>query len=108
MEIWATSYNPFIMGGNPHQPVKSDVPVDGPYDLGMGYEGYLATSPDSGAFVVEATSGGIVGRSLETVREDIAQGDPALMVKQVENGRKERDRARTITPEEFWKGFRKK
>ena len=108
MEIWGTSYRPFALGGDVHQPVKCDVPVEGPYELGLGYEGFLVNTTDDRTFVVEAASGGIVGETLEQVREDIAQGDPEMMKQQIKDGLEQRDRARKIEPETFWSDFKPK
>ena len=106
MEIWTLQYRPFIMGGDVHQPVKCDVEVDGPHDLGGGYQGYIATAPDGRTFVAEATSGAIVGPTLDEVRRDISQADPAVMAKQVAQGLSDRATAPILAPDEFWKSFR--
>ena len=106
MEIWTLQYRPFTMGGNVHQPVKCDVEVDGPHDLGGGYQGYIATAPDGRALVAEATSGAIVGPTLEAVRSDVADADPAVMADQVAKAIAQRASAAVLTPDEFWKSFR--
>ena len=102
MEIWTLQYRPFTMGGKVYQPAKCDVEVDGPHDLGGGYQGYIATAPNGRTFVAEATSGAIVGPTLEDVRGDISQADPAVMAEQVAKAIAQSATAAVITPEDFW------
>lgn len=58
---WTRQYEPFRLGGNLHTAICADLPCSGPFELGHGYEGYVAISPLTGKMhVIEACSGGLV------------------------------------------------
>ena len=102
MKVWTKQYRPFVMGGDVRRNIRCDLPAEGPHDLGQDYLGYIVTSPGGRTFVAEKNSGAIIGDTLEAVRQDIREGDPALMARQVEEATKARDEAVTVEPEEFW------
>jgi hypothetical protein len=82
------------MGGSVNYVLACDLECTGPHKLGKGYEGYLATAPNGKTFVGEATTGAIVGDTLESVRADIKAAKPAVMREQVKNAADEMKRAR--------------
>lgn len=92
--LWTYGHRPFMMGGSVNYVLACDVECTGPHKLGKGYEGYLATAPNGKTFVGEATTGAIVGDTLENVRADIESAKPAVMRKQVKNAADEVKRAR--------------
>jgi len=102
IKIYTLRYTPFVMGGKIWQPVTTEVEADGPHELGSGYNGFLVTSPTGKTFVVEATSGALVGPDLKTVKEDIRIGDPNMMKQQVAEGKIKCNQARWLDPDEFW------
>lgn len=104
LTIWKRGYSPFMLGGEVNRPIKTTVDVVGdPIKVGKGFEVYEVKSPDGRTFIAEATSGGIVGDALEQVMEDIEAGDPEFMRKQVKEAFLERERARPVTVEEFFR-----
>jgi hypothetical protein len=102
MKIWTMGYFPFTLGGDVHRPICCDVEVSGPHDLGFGYQGYVATSPNGRTFVAESETGAIVGPSLSDVINDISQGDPSIMRKQIEKAHETAKRAEELSPDRFW------
>ena len=102
VEAWNWGYFPFSLGGPPHRRVKATLPAEGPFDLGGGYQGYLITSPQGKTRVAEATTGAIVGDTLEQVRDDIAQGDPEIIAQQVAKAADDGEQASNISAEQFW------
>lgn len=106
MRIWTEAYRPFIMGGDCNAPIICDVPVTGPFDLGRGYQGFLAVSPNGKTFVAESFTGAIVGSTLNGVREDIEDADAMVMEEQIAHARKRVLQAATVSRDEFWKMLR--
>lgn len=106
MKIWTKAYRPFIMGGDCNAPIICDVPVDGPFDLGVGYQGFLAVSPNGKTFVAESITGAIVGSTVDGVRKDIKVGDKAVMERQIAQAKELVLRADTVSQDEFWKLLR--
>lgn len=102
MEIWTADYQPFILGGDCYAPIMADVPVSGPFDIGHGFQAYLAVAPNGRTFVAEATTGAIVGPTIKKVREDVASGKKRFMDQQVAEAKELRQRARTVTPDHLW------
>lgn len=104
--VWTAAYTPFMMGGNVNAPIATKVEVSGPFDLGGGFEGYLAVSPKGMIHVVEAETGAFIGTNIDKVKADVAAGDPTIMRKQITDAAKEFKKANHITAEEFWGRFR--
>jgi hypothetical protein len=91
-----------MMGGNVNQPIATEVDCSEEFDLGKGFKGVIAVSPNGKTYVVETTSGGIVGNSVDDVKADIASAsnDLAEQVKgEIERGKT----ADLVKPDEFWK-----
>ena len=100
--IWTRSYNPFIMGGNPHAPLGCKA-KGLPVSLGMGFKGLVVTTPKGNIVVAELETGAIVGKSVEQVKEDIREsGDKALMQQQIEDAKVMMRDLRVVSAEEFW------
>lgn len=102
MRIWTMGYFPLILGGNVWQPICIETEVIGPFELGEGYKGFVATAPNGKTFVAEERSGGLVGPDIKTVREDINTGDKSIMEQQVLDSIEKGKNARELKPEEFW------
>lgn len=103
MDIWTWATFPFVMGGPIRQAVKTDVePASGPHDLGQGYAGYLVATPAGNTRVAEATTGALVGDTLEDVRRDVAEASSDTMRDQVAAAAEHARSARTIPTDEFW------
>jgi len=107
MEIWIHCYEPFIMGGDVHAPVMTEMPVAGPFDIGAGYRGFIVIAPSGKTFVVEGVTGAIVGSTIEQVRADIATAVRENMAIQIRDAEKWASQARMVKPEEFWKHVNK-
>lgn len=107
IRIYVRAYRPFILGGNVHAMLALNTVATGPFDLGKGFKGYIVTNPKGQTYVAEATSGGIVGASIEEVRADIeACTDVKMMEAQIDECRKNSDGACTVSETEFWKGMK--
>lgn len=102
VKVFTRDYRPFILGGDVHQPMAAEIAASGPYALGKGFSGYLIKSPKGKTFIAEATTGALVGPTLEEVRADIKAGKKSVMTKQVEQARELAARARTVSANEFW------
>jgi hypothetical protein len=107
MLVWKQSYRPFLLGGNLRAPMSATLPVMGPFDLGGGYQGFLALHPENNStYVVESITGGIVGSSLEAVRNDIATAKTEVMEKQIEDAKKQVAEAYTVSAVDFWRSLK--
>lgn len=105
--VWTNGYSPFIMGGDVHGPIGTEIEVGERFDLGRGFFGYLVASPISGkTYVAEATTGAFVGPSLKVVRADVESGEPEDMREQVEEAAERRKKVRMLAPDDFWKRFK--
>ena len=100
--IWTRGYRPFVMGGSVHYDLGCKTTCEGPFDVGRGYSAWMATAPNGNKFVAEATTGAIVGGSLEQVREDIKTGDPELMKKQMADAKQRVKDVEEKDPAFFW------
>jgi hypothetical protein len=106
MKIWTEAYRPWIMGGDCNAPISCEMDVIGPFDLGKGYQGFLAISPLGKTFVAEGETGAIVGSTIEDVCNDIKTADEAVMEKQNAKARERVLYATPVTQDEFWKLLR--
>jgi hypothetical protein len=102
MKVWMIGYFPMTMGGKVHRPIICDVPVEGPFDLGAGYTGYVVRSPGGSVRIAESITGAVVGPDLETVRQDVAEAVVGVMAEQVEQAKGTVKSAQAVTPEQFW------
>lgn len=102
MKVFYYNYRPFIMGGSPHQYVACDVPVEGPHDLGKGFEAYTVTTPSGRLFVIEATTGAVISDSLQQAQKDVEDGDSHTMNQQIEKAKEWMQRTTTVAEEQFW------
>ena len=105
MRIWTSAYHPFIMGGDVHQSICTEVSVLDVIDLGKGFKAFVAVAPNGVNFIVEEQSGGIVGDSLEAVRQDVKEGDINFIKEQIASETERGRSARMISPEEFWQSL---
>lgn len=87
----------------------TETEVIGPFDLGLGFQGYVAVSTLTGkTYVAEATTGAIVGPSLEQVKADIKDcGDKKVVQQQVDEAATLKKRARRIPAAMFWEKMAK-
>lgn len=106
LKIWTEAYSPFIMGGDVNAPIATEVEVGEPVVLAEGISVYLITSPTGSTYVAEATTGAFVGTSMEQVRADVEDADPAVMKQQLEAASERVKKAEMLEPERFWSRFR--
>ena len=102
--IWVTGYNAFVMGGSTNYIFGAELKAL-PVSLGKGFKGLVVTSPNGTVRVAEFETGAIVGDSVEQVKQDIREGDKALMLNQVKAAQQQLDTWRKViakSPEEFW------
>lgn len=101
--IWTHAYNAFVMGGDPHAPISATIEVESePVPLGKGFEAYVIQSPNGETYVVEKTTGAIIGQCLEEIRADVATATLDFLNKQIEAGHESARRRRAISAEDFW------
>lgn len=102
LKIWTRAYRPFILGGNCHYQLSTTVEVDKAVSLGKGFKGHIVTAPNGETLIAEATSGGLVGPDLKSVRKDVKEGPKEVMVEQIAEGVKLREKSEEVEPEKFW------
>jgi len=105
MIIWTYFRNPFILGGRVNQPTGCEIEVKEEQYLGQGYCGYEIITPKGNTIVVEKTSGAIIGDSINSVRNDITEGSPEVMKKQIEYACEELKSIKLIDQDEFWNTY---
>lgn len=104
MRVWTRAYRPFIMGGNPHAPICCELEPEGTvHSLGKGIQVVLVVSPNGKSAVVEVQSGGVVGTSLELVRQDVSEADSEVMQEQIAQSIETAKIAVAVEAEEFWR-----
>ena len=92
------------LGGTPQTKlIATQLEVEGPYDLGKGYSGFIAKSPKGETFVVDRSTGGFVGGSLEAVRKDVKQARANVLKKQMAQQMEIAATATLYKPWNFWK-----
>jgi hypothetical protein len=105
--IWTRSYNPWVLGGNPHAPIGCEV-SGFEVSLGRGFRGFVTTSPKGRIIVAELETGAIVGYSVEQVKEDIQTGGSvAGMKQQIQNAKALMRDLHVVSPEKFWSRYDK-
>jgi hypothetical protein len=104
--IYAPNYQPFRLGGNVHAPMSCQVEALGPYPIGKGFEGFLVVSPFGKTYVAEKESGGLIGPSLDSVREDVESAELKVMKEQVQEAVRISKTAEPVSTEEFWERMR--
>lgn len=99
---WSMFYFPFTMGGDVWQAAGAEVECDEPIWFN-GHALAVCRGPDGASCVVEFTTGAVVGQDLLRVKADIAEGDPEVMKKQIDEANKLRKSARKVEVDHFWK-----
>ena len=119
MYVYTKFKEHFRMGGELWHPHKADVgepleQYDFPDAAGVKRKIAVFQNPMTGYFhVAERESGGLVGFGKEiglaiaAVVEDLATGDASIIDGQIEKAKREMAQAKEVTPEEFWRGFKK-
>lgn len=89
VKIWSEFYFPFVMGGSVWQPAWTWAEAEDPTEPhGRGFFVQKVFGPIGQSRIIEASSGAIVGKTIEQVSQDILEADPAVMQKQVEDARR--------------------
>lgn len=103
MKIWRPSYNPFGFGSC-HKPICTEISDNTPkIDVGLGFKVVVITYGTK-TYVFEVESGGLVGASLEEVKEDVAySGNAELMRQQIEKAKEKGNTAQKVSFEQFFK-----
>lgn len=107
IRIFNRAYRPFIMGGDVHGFISTDVDVTETFIVNDFITLYEVRGPDGKTAIVEAISGGIVGNSLNKVLKDIETAEPDVMKEQIKGACEMAKRADHVSETEFWKYFRK-
>lgn len=106
MRIWTEAYRPLIMGGDVNAPISTEVEVGEPIDVGSGIRVYLIVAPNGNEYVAESVTGAFVGISIEEVERHIAEGDPEVMWKQIEDAKERVKKATPLDNATFWSMLR--
>lgn len=109
--VWTKAYRPFILGGRCNGEIATkieDGQYTGPYESNHGIKLYIVPNPlnPSKTHIVEGECGAFVGTDINEVLNDINSADVDVMKQQIEQGKKQRDRADHITNEKFWSLFK--
>lgn len=99
--IWTEAYRPWIMGGDVHQPVGTEV-GECEYVTVEGIALLIVTAPDGRTAICDEASGAIVGSNLNEVASHIEDGDPGVMQKQLADARKRRECVDVLEEDTFW------
>ena len=108
MRIWTEAYRPFLMGGDVHAPVSTEMEMelDGLIDIGHGLQAYLIVDPEGQTHVAESTTGAFIGTTIDQVRADLEAADPEVVRQQIEDAKERVKKADYIEPEQFWSLFK--
>ena len=106
LDIWTYGYYPMTLGGPVRRPIKTSVSVGKPADIGAGYSAHLIDTPSGATVVAEASSGALIGPSLDAARADVASANPKTMAEQIADAIEKRDRASRLEPYEFFRRLR--
>ena len=105
MRICRNSYNPFQLGGNLNKQIATEIENPEFQSLGMGFRGVYIEENGKG-YVFEKESGGLVGDTLEQVRDDISKcGDIPTMCEQVLSTIESFKNAQLVTYKQFFSLF---
>ena len=104
MFVWKRTYSPFVMGGNVNRNIKTEINENDftIIDLGKGFKGiFIEKGKSKGVYEIE--SGGLIGDTVQDVKEDIAAcEDISFMRKQIEEAKEEGAKAVVVSNEEFF------
>ena len=106
-QVWNYFYEPWAVGGDVWREVKAEVFVTGPYNLGKGYTCFIYQPSDDGCYVVEATTGAVIGgaatleEALKEARKDVEDGDAVVMARQIEQSAAQVANAHVAGEDEF-------
>lgn len=106
MLIWTEGYRPWIMGGDVNAPLGVEMDGGEPINIGHDIMVHEIKFSDGRTAIAEATTGAIVGTDLQTVRDDVAATDPAVMQQQVQAAGQRVSRVQRLSESEFlrmWK-----
>lgn len=104
LRVWTRGYRPFILGGNVHAPLATDLEVHKAFKIGRGLSAYVVINPVSGqTHVAESTTGAFVGDTIAAVRKDMEDADPKVVKEQMKWAAKKAKKARVVSTEEFWR-----
>lgn len=106
MKVYTRGYRPFIMGGNCHYFLATEVEASKPFDVGQGIQCRLIVAPNGRMFCAEAETGAIVGDGPDDVKRDMAEADPDVVLKQMAQARLDSAAAEINPPDEFWRLMR--
>lgn len=105
MRVWTKARVGSIwsLGGTPSTKlIATQLEVEGPYDLGKGYSGFIATSPKGETFIVERSTGGFVGGTLAEVRKDVKKAKAEVLAAQMTKQMEVAATAKLMKPKSFW------
>jgi len=102
MKVWTKAYRPFIMGGNVNADVVADIQLNGQINVG-GTGLVMIQAPNGDLIWVCATTGGLLGEDLDSIRKDLAESNALVLAQQMIDMKDRGEKADPVTTEEFWK-----
>ena len=106
LKVWTEAYRPFLMGGDVHAPIATEVEVGEPVELSNGLKVYMVVSPTGNTYVAEESTGAFVGTDMKVVMGDADEADPVVLKKQLEQAAERVKKATMLDPEKFWSMFK--
>lgn len=101
MKIWTRAYNPFTMGGTVNKNIATEVEVNDSdwFELANGFYGAKLGN----GFYVDKVSGGLLGKDLDLIKEDIKSSTKEVINAQLQEMKLECDRAILVSNEDFFR-----
>ncbi len=86
-QIWTMGYFPFVMGGNVHQPIVTEIGYIEEKNIGKGLRAFSFQTPKGTIRIAESITGAIVGDSFEAVKADVKEASKKVMMEQINEGK---------------------
>ena len=107
IKIYVRAYEPFRAGAHPYRFKLTKMPrPEVKYQFAKGIEVYFIKGPPGKSIVVEVTSGGVVGNTLEEVQKDFKNAPPQVtreqIAKHIKFFKNESMHTDPVSNEEFW------
>lgn len=114
IKVYTKNYRPFIMGGNVNGFMSTYIDDYEKIDIGDEYEAIVFRNTEHKDMwhVAEVTSGAIVWtdstktKAVDQVISDMKSADPEIIKEQIEQGKKDNEKAASFTRHDFFGKFK--